>query len=77
LHYFTLDIIWEVAFGKVLGDVINDKDNNSLMATFKSALPIFALTGVYPRVFQVLASPMFNWLLPSSKDPSGLGKVMG
>jgi hypothetical protein len=77
MHYFTLDLIWEVAFGKVLGDVTDDEDNNFLMATFKSALPMFALTGVYPRVFQVLTSPIFSWLLPSSKDPSGLGKVMG
>jgi len=33
--------------------------------------------GVYPSILKIFATPLFSWLLPSNKDITGLGKVMG
>lgn len=77
MHYFTLDLIWDIAFGKVLGDVIDDEDHNLFIATLRSAFPVFALVGVYPGVSKLFTVPFFSWLLPSEKDRFGFGSLMG
>lgn len=76
-HYFSIDLIWDIAFGKVLGDLINDQDTFGYIETVESAIPMFNLVGVYPWFSKVFGSRLFSWLLPSDKDLTGLGKVMG
>ncbi|KAK1593185.1 cytochrome P450 [Colletotrichum navitas] len=71
-QFFTLDVVSDLAFGKPLGS-----DVYEYIKTTEKSLPTFVASTVYPWIIRLSASPLFRALLPSEKDPLGLGKVMG
>ncbi|KAK2044941.1 pisatin demethylase [Colletotrichum somersetense] len=76
-QFFTLDVISDLAFGTPLGFMETDSDVHEYIKIMEESLPMFMATTVYPWVIRLFASPLFRTLLPSEKDPLGLGKVMG
>ena len=82
IHYLTVDIITDLALGKPLGYVADDKDTYDLMTTIKAGNMIcqhFSVIHELNTIFYSLAKlPIVRGLvLPSATDEKGLGKIMG
>lgn len=75
-HYFTLDVITDLAFGEPFGDLATDSDVHGYIATLESAMPAVMLTTVLPWLLDLLSWPLFRRMLPSDKDAAGMGRTM-
>lgn len=75
--YFTIDTITDLAFGKRLGDLTEDRDCHGYIEFTDRSLKMFGLVGVLPRLNWILKSPIMKPFLPTDKDLAGLGKIMG
>ncbi len=75
-QYFTLDVISDLAFGAPFGDVATDSDVYEYIKTMEENMPNIIVTTVLPWLMALLSSPLFRGMLPSDKDPIGLGKTM-
>lgn len=75
-QYFTLDVITDLAFGEPFGDVETDSDVFEYIHTMEQQLPSIIVTTVVPGLLKILQLPFMRSLLPSEKDPIGLGKTM-
>lgn len=76
-QYFTLDVISNVAFDEPFGFLDNDADIHRYIQTTEENLPAIILVSVLPWLNWALQSPLLKSLLPSEKDPIGLGKIIG
>ncbi|PKS11176.1 hypothetical protein jhhlp_002937 [Lomentospora prolificans] len=76
-QYFTLDVISNVAFGEPFGFLESDSDVHRYIQTTEENLPAIILVSVLPWLNGALQSPLLKSLLPSEKDPIGLGKIIG
>ncbi|KAK3347287.1 cytochrome P450 [Lasiosphaeria hispida] len=76
-QYFTLDVISHIAFGDPFGCLATDSDMYEYIKTTEDNLPAIIMVSVLPRLSKALQSPILKSLLPSDKDPIGLGKIMG
>lgn len=75
-QYFTIDVITDLAFGEAFGDLASDSDVHEYIATMEANMPNIIVTTVVPWLMAVLASPLCRWMLPSERDPIGLGRTM-
>ncbi|KAK1755440.1 cytochrome P450 [Echria macrotheca] len=76
-QYFTLDVISNVAYGEPFGFLATDSDVHEYIQTTEENLPAIIMVSVLPWLNKALQSPLLKSLLPSDKDPIGLGKIMG
>lgn len=72
-HFFTLDVIGDLAFGESFGAIENDHDPYDFIKTTHAFFPFAIVLGCLPSLISVLHSPMFRWLLPKESDKLGFG----
>lgn len=73
-----MDVITSLSFGKEFGFLATDGDVYQYIATVTSMLPLMSFISVFPRLHAILRSHLVKkYILPSDKDPIGLGKVIG
>jgi len=76
--YFGLDTITDIALGCSFGCLENGEDMYGFMEQFDVMLPAMIILTVFPGLGALLRSKIVkNYILPSDKDPSGFGKVIG
>ncbi|KAF8848009.1 putative benzoate 4-monooxygenase cytochrome P450 [Acephala macrosclerotiorum] len=81
LQFLTIDTITHLCFGKPMGFVNSDTDKFDFIATIQTQLPIaqhFTVILVLNNVLRFVAAlPLLRRLVvPSSRDKSGIGKIM-
>jgi hypothetical protein len=77
-QFFTLDVITEVAFGEAFGFLDRDEDINGYCSVAEQALPIFEWLGVFQSLNKMIRLPgIRNMVMPSAKDKTGVGMMMG
>lgn len=76
-QYFTLDTISDIAYRQPFGYMTADKDLfdyiDSVEKVFASAL----MVTIFPWLNWVLRLSILKAVLPSEKDPLGLGRILG
>ena len=78
IQYMALDIIGQIAFGETLGFLDNDADQYEYIAQVEASLPVMQMIAMRPWVIGLLQSPLLRRLvMPSAKDPVGLGRMIG
>jgi hypothetical protein len=75
-QYFTLDVISEIAFGEAFGNLEADDDVASYIKATEETIPLIVFLGIFPWLARILFSWPCKYLLPSDKDPLGMGKLM-
>lgn len=75
-QYFTLDVISDLAFGEPFGDVETDSDVHGYIRAMEESMPTIIVTTVMPWIMKLLQLPVFKGMLPSDKDPVGVGRTM-
>ncbi|RDW78362.1 hypothetical protein BP5796_06214 [Coleophoma crateriformis] len=77
ISYFTLDVIADIAYGAPFGNLATDTDVSGYVAMMEVQTPRISIALVYPWLMSIPASPLFRFLLPSTKDAFGFGRLMG
>lgn len=75
-HYFTLDVIADLAFGAPFGDLETDSDVYGYIEILEETIVSVILASVMPWIMKMLQFPLFKGMLPSEKDKAGVGRVM-
>lgn len=75
-QYFTLDVISSLAFGEPFGDLETDSDVYGYIRAMEESMPSIIVTSVMPWVLKLLQMPILRCMLPSEKDPVGVGRTM-
>jgi hypothetical protein len=76
IQYMTLDIIADIAFGSPFGFMDEDEDFWGYFKQAEAAVPMMQMIAMVPWLVALLQSPLFKPLMPSDKDPVGLGPVI-
>lgn len=77
VQYFTLDVITHLGFGQEFGFLAADADVYDYIETTTAALPLMSILSTFPRLQAVMRSYLVKkYILPSEKDPAGLGQVI-
>jgi hypothetical protein len=76
-QYYTLDVIADLGYGEPFGFVSRDEDCFDYLATTEKSFAMFLSVTIYPWLYNVLSSRVFKSLLPTEKDRTGFGKLMG
>ena len=77
-QFLTLDIITDIAFGETFGDLKADEDLHDYLAIVERMLPTSRWLILFPSLMNLVAIQWIGrWVLPSSEDGVGVGKVMG
>lgn len=76
VQYMTLDIISKIAFGEAFGFMERDNDFFDYIKTTEDTVPLMQMFAVIPWLLSLLQSPLGKMMMPTEKDPSGLGPIM-
>jgi hypothetical protein len=76
-QYFTLDVTADLGYGEPFVFVSRDEDRFDYLATTEKTFAMFLSVTIYPWLYDILASRIFKFLLPTEKDMTGFGKFMG
>ncbi|KAK0644133.1 cytochrome P450 [Cercophora newfieldiana] len=76
-QYFTLDVISDVSYSEPFGFLEKDRDQFDYLKVTEEQLSALLTLSVYTKLFKFLSSPLLRFLMPSSKDMVGFGKLMG
>ncbi|ROV93639.1 hypothetical protein VMCG_08103 [Cytospora schulzeri] len=77
-HYFTMDVITRLSFGKELGFLRNDTDVHGLLAAARVAMKTASVPLAVPFLRDITASRWFLKLFgPKATDKTGLGVFIG
>ncbi len=77
VQYLTLDVISTIAFGRTFGFIDNDGVLFDYIKTTEESLPLIQVIALLPWLLNVLQSPVFKPIRPTSTDAIGLGRIMG
>jgi hypothetical protein len=77
VQYLTLDVISKIAFGREFGFIETDDDCFGYIKTTEDTMPLMQIICLIPTFVNILQSPLCKALLPSDKDTTGLGRIMG
>jgi hypothetical protein len=77
LSYLTLDVISKIAFNREFGFIETDEDCLGYIKTTEETIPLMQIICLMPTLVSILQSPLCKALLPSDKDTTGLGRIMG
>lgn len=67
-QYFTIDVVSILAFGKSLGDLVTDSDNQYI-ETIDGSGPAVILVSVLPWISKLFKLPLLKALLPRRTMP--------
>ncbi|KAB8342828.1 hypothetical protein FH972_022426 [Carpinus fangiana] len=82
IQFFAVDMITHLCFGKPLGFVASDSDVFNFLRTIEMQLPIVQHFSVFLELNELLLRAvripfLKKYILPSAKDKSGIGVIMG
>ncbi|TGO49558.1 hypothetical protein BOTNAR_0427g00040 [Botryotinia narcissicola] len=81
IQWLDFDLICQLCFGHKLGFIANHSDRYDFQKTLDERLPIVEQIGVLTEFGSILRFisrvPFLNQVLPSVKDKSGVGKILG
>lgn len=81
IQWLDFDLICQLCFGHGLGFIANHSDRYDFQKTLDERLPIVEQIGVLTEFGSILKFisrvPFLNQVLPSAKDKSGVGKILG
>jgi len=73
-----IDIITDIACGEPFGFLAQDTDVHGYIATQLKLIPIFEWLSTLPALDRVIRIPLISKLaMPTPKDKSGIGQLMG
>ena len=75
-QYFTLDVIADLAYGEPFGFLSRDEDRFGYLAITEKTFTMFLSVTIYPWVYDIMASRVFKFVLPSEQDRTGFGRFM-
>ncbi|RDW73551.1 hypothetical protein BP6252_07458 [Coleophoma cylindrospora] len=76
-QYLTLDVISDVAYRGAFGYLATDSDMYDYIKETEKVLPAALMVTVFPWLNWVLQLSIMKAVMPSDKDPLGLGKIIG
>ena len=76
VQYLTLDVISTIAFGEAFGFIGHDADFFDYIKTTEDTVPVMQLCALVPWLVKLLQSPIGKLIMPTEKDPVGLGPIM-
>jgi hypothetical protein len=76
-QYFTLDVISDVAYREPFGFLASDSDMHDYIKEAEKVLPAALMVTIFPILNWVLQLSILKAVLPSDKDPLGMGKIIG
>lgn len=77
VQYFTLDVLSDTAFSERFGCVDTDSDRFGYLAMAEATIPKILVFNNFSWIVDMVSWPAFRRFLPSEKDASGLGRLMG
>ncbi|KAK3312760.1 pisatin demethylase [Apodospora peruviana] len=77
IQYLTLDILSDIGFSDRFGFLEADADLWEYLETLEKNFPTAMMLTVLPWVVELLGSPLLASLMPSDKDPIGIGRMIG
>jgi hypothetical protein len=77
VQYFTLDVISDVAYREPFGYIATDSDLWGYIAEVEKVFASGLMVTIFPWLNWVLRLSIVKAVLPSDKDPLGLGKILG
>ena len=75
-HYFTVDVVSNLAFGKPFGNLESDTDVHGYIQTMEKYLPILVVSTVMAWARNLLYLPIFRPFMPTEHDVLGVGRIM-
>ncbi|CCF35303.1 cytochrome P450 86A1 [Colletotrichum higginsianum] len=76
VQFFTLDVISALAFGNKLGYLDSDNDTFRYIETTERTVPAMLAAALMPSLIEIIQSPRLKWLMPDTKNMTGIGHVM-
>ncbi|KAE9376093.1 pisatin demethylase [Stipitochalara longipes BDJ] len=76
-QYFTLDVISDLAYREPFGYMETDSDLYDYTKIVESVFVTVAMVTIFPVLNRVLNLSIMKAILPSDKDPFGIGKIQG
>ena len=77
VQYFTLDVISDVAYREPFGYMATDSDMYSYISIVEQVFASALMVTIFPWLNWVLQLSIMKAVMPSEKDPLGVGKVLG
>ncbi|TGO57251.1 hypothetical protein BELL_1355g00010 [Botrytis elliptica] len=81
IQWLDFDLICQLCFGHGLGFIANHSDRYDFQKTLDERLPIVEQIGVlaeFDSILRFISRVLFlNQVLPSAKDKSGVGNILG
>lgn len=78
LQFVTLDIISDLAYDAPFGDLEKDEDVHLYLKAGEETLPVAVILSTIPAIRNFMLIPLIGeMILPSGKDKTGLGKLIG
>ena len=76
--YFTMDVTTEISFGEPWGCLAKDEDVDKWFESNEEILPNGIMFSTIPWMASLFSIPVVGRLvMPSDKDPTGAGKLLG
>jgi hypothetical protein len=76
-HFYSLDVVGEIAYSVPLECVKNGKDNNGVLAINDATVPILMALSNYTNFWRLLRMWPLYLLLPNDGGESGFGAIVG
>lgn len=76
-QYFTLDSMSDLAYREPFGFMATDSDMYDYLKVVESVFVAAAMVTIFPWINSLLNLRIMKAILPSDKDPLGLGKIIG
>lgn len=76
-QYFTLDTISDAAYRDPFGYLATDSDLYEYISVVESVFVAASMVTIFPSINWLLGLRILKALLPSDKDPLGIGKITG
>ncbi|KAK0118344.1 hypothetical protein ONS95_012634 [Cadophora gregata] len=76
-QYLTLDVISDAAYREAFGYLRTDSDLYEFIATVENVFSSALMVTIFPWLNWVLRLSILKAIMPSDKDPLGMGKILG
>jgi len=76
-QFFTLDVISDAAYREPLGFLATDSDLYDYLKIVEGVFVAATMLTVFPIINWILCFRIFKSVLPSDRNPLGIGKITG
>jgi hypothetical protein len=76
-QYLTLDVISDAAYREAFGYLRTDSDMYDFIATVEGVFASSLMVTIFPWLNWVLRLSILKAVMPSEKDPLGMGMILG